>query len=216
MILSDKTIKELCSSLHNKTLGQKQGLPMIENFISEQVSKIDEKKVISYGLSSYGYDARLSNEFVIYQSPHNDFQAISQSDLKSKYLQSVIDPKNPRNEIIKTIVTNEPVILAPHGFLMGLTIEKFNMPKDVMALCIGKSTYARCGVIINVTPLEPGCSGQVVIEISNTANLPVYIHPGEGICQFLFFKGDAPCDISYRDKIGKYLNQDKIVLPFVM
>ncbi len=208
MVLSDVTIKKLCTP--NKIPNTHV---LIENFLSEQVSKINNKKLISYGLSSYGYDARLSNEFVIYEDPEQP-QVLKEGEVASNYMQSIIDPKVPKSRIVKKIITDERLILAPHGFLMGLTVEKFNMPRDMLGICIGKSTYARCGLIINVTPIEPGCSGRVVIEISNTTNLPVYIYPNEGICQVIFFKGDQTCSISYKDKSGKYLNQDEIVLPF--
>lgn len=210
MILSDKTIKELC----NNTANQESNFhPLIENFIEKQISEFNNKKIISYGLSSYGYDARLSNEFIIYQDEYK-FDAFTAKDNVYNY-DYIIDPKKPKEYITKKIITNDPLILAPHGFIMGLTVEKFNIPRDVLAICIGKSTYARCGLVVNVTPVEPGCSGQIVIEISNTTNMPVYLYPNEGICQFIFLKGDNPCATSYKDKGGKYLNQNKIVLPFV-
>ncbi|MFO1129922.1 MAG: dCTP deaminase [Rickettsiales bacterium] len=195
MILSDKTIKKYC-----------QDFNMIEDFVEKQVSEHNNKKVISYGLGSYGYDARLSENFTQYK-PSN----------KSSFNgQDIIDPKIPNDQIIDTFKTDKPIILQPQGFLLGLTKERFNIPRDVSVICIGKSTYARCGIIINVTPVEAGCSGHIVIEISNTAELPVYIYPNEGICQFLFFKGDQPCEISYADKRGKYLNQKHIVMPFTI
>lgn len=195
MILSDQTIKEYCKKYN-----------MIENFVAHQVSENESGKVISYGIGSYGYDARLSEHFTQYK-PSN----------KSIYDKNyVIDPKVPNENIIEHFTTSKPIILNPQGFLLGLTKEKFNIPRDVSVLCIGKSTYARCGIIINVTPVEAGCSGQIVIEISNTAELPVYIYPNEGICQFLFYKGDKQCEISYADKKGKYFNQNQIVMPFVL
>lgn len=189
MILSDISIKERCKISN-----------MIENFIPKQVSSEGEKSILSYGLSSYGYDARISNQFKIYKN-----------NLKGS---SLIDPKKPNESIIEEVQSDDPIIIEPHGFILGLTVEKFNLPRDVMAICIGKSTYARCGLIVNVTPVEAGCSGQIVIEISNTTHLPVLIYPNEGICQFLFFKGDVPCEVSYEDKKGKYRNQDSVKLPF--
>lgn len=163
---------------------------MIVPFINKQVKEADGKKIISYGLSSYGYDVRLSNKFKIFTNINS----------------TTIDPLNFDE---KTCIDFEGdvCIIPPNSYILGVTVEKFNIPRDVMVLCVGKSTYARCGAIVNVTPIEPGFDSSIVIEISNSTNLPLKIYANQGIAQFLFFKGDVPCEISYLDKKGKYLNQ---------
>lgn len=169
--------------------------PMITPFVDHAV-RTDEKGegVISYGLSSAGYDVRLSNSFKVARpclSIEND----------------PIDPKKANEDHFHYAVTSEPLILDAHGFVIGHTEEVFDIPNDVMVVCVGKSTYARAGVIINVTPIEPGFSGQVVIEIANQSHRPVKIYPGEGIAQFLFFRGSRRASITYADKNGKYQHQ---------
>jgi dCTP deaminase len=190
-ILSDKTLKEWCNKVSNPSER------IITPFIENQVRHADDgQKIISYGLSSYGYDARADTKFKIFTNIHC----------------SVIDPKNfvPRNFIeVETDVCTIP----PNSFALGSTIEYFKIPRDVTALCVGKSTYARCGVIVNVTPLEPGWEGNVTLEFSNTTNLPVKIYANEGVCQFIFLKGDSVCDVSYADRKGKYMFQKGITLP---
>ena len=188
-IMSDREIKELC-----KEWGDPEDLPMISPFIPEQVREIDGKKVISYGLSSYGYDVRLSNKFKIF-SNINSVQ---------------IDPLDfNHNSYVE--YEGDYCIIPPNSYILGLTIETFNIPRNVIAICVGKSTYARCGAIVNVTPIEPGMSGQIVIEISNATPLPIKIYANQGISQFLFLKGDVPCMVSYADKGGKYMHQATIV-----
>ena len=154
--------------------------------------------VISYGLSSYGYDIRVADEFKIFTNINT----------------TVIDPKNfdPRSFVdIKAPVC----IVPPNSFALARTIEYFRIPRDVLTVCLGKSTYARCGIIVNVTPFEPEWEGTATLEISNTTPLPAKIYSNEGIAQVLFFQGDEPCAISYGDKKGKYLKQIDVTLPRV-
>ncbi len=164
---------------------------MIEPFVETQ----RREGVISYGLSSYGYDARVANDFRIFTNVDS----------------AVVDPKNfnPDSFVTRTGDCTIP----PNSFALAHTVEYFRIPRDILVICLGKSTYARCGIIVNVTPLEPEWEGQVTIEISNTTPLPARIYANEGICQFLFLKGDAPPDISYRDKAGKYMGQRGVALP---
>ena len=165
---------------------------MIDPFIEAQRSD----GVISYGLSSYGYDARVADEFRVFTNVDS----------------AIVDPKNFSPD---SFVTRQgPVcIIPPNSFALAHTIEYFRVPRDVLVICLGKSTYARCGIIVNVTPLEPEWEGQVTIEISNTTPLPARIHAFEGICQFLFLRGDAPCETSYADRAGKYMRQRGVSLP---
>jgi dCTP deaminase len=165
---------------------------MIEPFVETQ----KREGVISYGLSSYGYDARVADQFKIFTNVDS----------------AVIDPKNfaPTSFVDRTA----PVcIIPPNSFALAHTVEYFRIPRDILVICLGKSTYARCGIIVNVTPLEPEWEGQVTIEISNTTPLPAKIHAHEGICQFLFLQGAGPCEVSYADKAGKYMRQRGVALP---
>lgn len=165
---------------------------MIEPFVESQ----KRDGVVSYGLSSYGYDARCSDEFKIFTNVDS----------------AVVDPKqfNSASFVDRKV----PVcIIPPNSFALTHTVEYFRIPRDVLVICLGKSTYARCGIIVNVTPLEPEWEGQVTIEISNTTPLPAKIYAGEGICQFLFLQGESPCEISYADKAGKYMGQRGVALP---
>jgi dCTP deaminase len=165
---------------------------MIEPFVETQ----KREGVISYGLSSYGYDARVADEFKIFTNVDS----------------AVIDPKDFNAASFvdrKTAVC----IIPPNSFALAHTVEYFRIPRDVLVICLGKSTYARCGIIVNVTPLEPEWEGQVTIEISNTTPLPAKIHANEGICQFLFLRGESPPEISYADKAGKYMHQRGVALP---
>src|SRR5579862_5723276 len=165
---------------------------MIEPFVETQ----HREGVISYGLSSYGYDARVSDEFKIFTNVDS-----AVVDPKAFSAQSFVDRQVPI------------CIIPPNSFALGHTVEYFRIPRDVLVICLGKSTYARCGIIVNVTPLEPEWEGQVTIEISNTTPLPAKIHAHEGICQFLFLQGNEPCEISYADKAGKYMHQRGVALP---
>ena len=165
---------------------------MIEPFVDTQV----RGSAISYGVSSYGYDIRVGDEFKIFTNINN----------------TVIDPKNfdPRSFVdVKTDVC----IVPPNSFALARTIEYFRIPRDVLTICLGKSTYARCGIIVNVTPFEPEWEGTVTLEISNTTPLPAKIYANEGIAQVLFFQSDDPCEMSYADKKGKYQAQRGVTLP---
>ncbi|MCG6927843.1 MAG: dCTP deaminase [Acidobacteria bacterium] len=165
---------------------------MIEPFTEKQV----REGVISYGLSSYGYDVRIADEFKIFTNINH----------------MVVDPKDfdPRSFVD---FTGEQCIIPPNSFALARTVERFKIPRDVIVVCLGKSSYARCGIIVNVTPLEPEWEGIVTLEVSNTTPLPARIYAGEGIAQMLFFQSDEPCETSYADKKGKYQAQDGLTLP---
>jgi dCTP deaminase len=165
---------------------------MIEPFEDRQV----RTGVISYGVSSYGYDIRVGDEFKVFTNINS----------------TVIDPKNfdPRSFVD---VKGDVCIVPPNSFALAHTIEYFRIPRDILTVCLGKSTYARCGIIVNVTPFEPEWEGTVTLEISNTTPLPAKIYANEGIAQVLFFQGDEPCEVSYADKKGKYLKQRGVTLP---
>jgi dCTP deaminase len=167
---------------------------MITPFEEKQV----RQGVISFGLSSYGYDVRIADEFKIFT---NVFGA-------------VVDPKgfDPKSFVD---FKGEVCIIPPNSFALGRTVEYFRIPRNVMTICVGKSTYARCGIITNVTPLEPGWEGHVTLEISNTTPLPAKIYANEGIAQILFFESDEECMVSYADKKGKYQSQQGVTLPKV-
>jgi dCTP deaminase len=165
---------------------------MIEPFVDDQV----RQGVISYGVSSYGYDVRVGDDFKVFTNVYN----------------TVVDPKNfdPKSFVdIKADVC----IIPPNSFALASTIEYFRIPRDILTVCLGKSTYARCGIIVNVTPFEPEWEGHVTIEISNTTPLPAKIYANEGIAQVLFFQSDEPCARSYKDKKGKYQAQRGVTLP---
>ena len=165
---------------------------MIEPFVDKQ----KREGMISYGLSSYGYDARLAPEFMIFTNVDN----------------ACVDPKNfsPKSFVERN---GDVCIIPPNSFVLARTVEYFRIPKDVLVVCLGKSTYARCGLIVNVTPLEPGWEGHVTLEISNTTPLPAKVYAHEGISQFLFFKGSSACEVSYADRAGKYMGQNGVTLP---
>ena len=162
---------------------------------------------VSYGVSSYGYDVRVGTRFKIF-TPTPRIGGVA-----------VVDPKAFTDELFVDIdcdVTGmDHVIIPPNSFALCETIEWFDIPRDVLVLCVGKSTYARCGLIVNVTPLEPEWRGKVTLEISNTTPLPAKVYANEGIAQFVFFKGDRVCEVSYADKAGKYQDQDGLTLPKV-
>ena len=165
---------------------------MIEPFADRQV----RQGVVSYGLSSYGYDTRVADEFKVFTNVYN----------------TVVDPKNfdPKSFVD---IRADVCIIPPNSFALASTIEYFRIPRDILTVCLGKSTYARCGIIVNVTPFEPEWEGHVTIEISNTTPLPAKIYANEGIAQVLFFQGDEPCAKSYKDKKGKYQAQRGVTLP---
>ena len=180
-VLSDKWIKKMVSK--NK---------MISPFKSKQV----RRNKISFGLSSYGYDARVSSEFKIFTNVNSE----------------IVDPKNFKSSNFIT-KKGSACIIPPNSFVLARTVEYFKIPKDVLVVCLGKSTYARCGIIVNVTPLEPEWEGHVTLEFSNTTNLPAKIYAGEGVAQMLFFESDEECETSYKDRGGKYQGQTGVTLP---
>lgn len=165
---------------------------MIEPFTDKQTTE----GAISYGVSSYGYDIRVTDEFKVFTDVFN----------------TVVDPKDFNEKSFVTMITDE-CIIPPNSFALARTVEYFRIPKNVITVCLGKSTYARCGIIVNVTPFEPEWEGHVTLEISNTTPLPAKIYANEGIAQVLFFEGDEQCDVTYADKKGKYQKQTGITLP---
>jgi dCTP deaminase len=171
---------------------------MIMPFSKSLVREINNNKIISYGLSSYGYDARVASEFKIFTNVNN----------------AIVDPKNFSNEnfIEKK---GDFCILPPNSFALARTVEYFKIPRDILVICLGKSTYARCGIVVNVTPLEPEWEGHVTLEFSNTTNLPAKIYANEGACQFIFLRSKELCKVSYKDRGGKYQGQTGITLPKV-
>jgi dCTP deaminase len=169
---------------------------MIEPFVENQVRSTNGRPVISYGTSSFGYDIRVANRFRIFTNIYG----------------SVIDPKNFDSKGLVE-VKGDICIIPPNSFALALSVEWFRIPNNVLAICVGKSTYARCGIIVNVTPFEPGWEGKAVLEISNTTPLPAKIYAGEGLAQVLFFESKTPCKTSYADRKGKYQNQNDITLP---
>ena len=177
-ILSDRWIREAA----------KKG--MIDPFIDHQEKGQGENSTISYGLSSYGYDARVAPEFKIFTNVNSE----------------IVDPKNfSMNSFVEK--DTDVCIIPPNSFALGRTVEYFKIPRDVLVICLGKSTYARCGIIVNVTPLEPEWEGHVTLEFSNTTPLPAKIYANVGVCQFLFFQSDTVCDVSYKHSSGKYMEQ---------
>ena len=170
---------------------------------SDMISPFTDKQIktglISYGLSSYGYDIRVSDEYKIFTNVNN----------------SIIDPKNfDANSFVD--YTGDVCIVPPNSFALARSVEYFKIPRKVLTICVGKSTYARCGIIVNVTPFEPEWEGYVTLEISNTTPLPAKIYSNEGLCQVLFFESDENCRVSYKDKSGKYLKQTGITLPKII
>ena len=165
---------------------------MIEPFVEDQV----RNGAISYGVSSYGYDIRVADEFKIFTNVYS----------------AIVDPKNfdPRSMID---FQGDVCVIPPNSFALARTVEYFRIPRSILTICVGKSTYARCGIIVNVTPFEPEWEGFVTLEISNTTPLPAKIYANEGIAQVLFFEGDDICETSYADRKGKYQNQQTILLP---
>jgi len=173
---------------------------MITPFEEKQVAAVDEsadvRNVISYGVSSYGYDVRVADEYKVFTNVHN----------------VIVDPKNFSEDSF--VEVKAPVcIIPPNSFALARSIEHFRIPRKVLTVCLGKSTYARCGIIVNVTPFEPEWEGYVTIEISNTTPLPAKIYSNEGIAQVLFFEATQECETSYADKKGKYMKQHGVTLP---
>jgi dCTP deaminase len=169
---------------------------MIAPFVEGQVRNVDGEPIISYGTSSYGYDVRCANEFKIFTNINS----------------SIVDPKNfdPKSFVD---VQSDVCIIPPNSFALARTVEYFKIPRDVLTVCLGKSTYARCGIIVNVTPLEPEWEGHVTLEFSNTTPLPAKIYANEGVAQMLFLGADEICETSYADRAGKYQGQTGVVVP---
>jgi dCTP deaminase len=165
---------------------------MIDPFVDRQ----QRNGAISFGLSSYGYDARVSTEFRIFTNVDN----------------AIVDPKHFSD---KSFVQRDTdvCIIPPNSFVLARTVEYFRIPRDILVICLGKSTYARCGIIVNVTPLEPEWEGHVTLEFSNTTPLPAKVYANEGACQFLFLKGEGEPEVSYKDRQGKYMGQRGVTLP---
>jgi dCTP deaminase len=184
-LLSDEEIKKLAKK-HK----------MIDPYVDELVKHFEDKKIVSYGTSSYGYDLRVADEFKVFTNVYN----------------SIVDPKNFREDSFVDI-KGPFCIIPPNSFALARSVEYFRIPRNILTLCIGKSTYARCGIIVNVTPFEPEWEGFVTLEISNTTPLPAKIYSNEGLAQVLFFEVNNICKISYADRKGKYMNQTGIVVP---
>ena len=171
---------------------------MIDPFVETQVRQRENRSVVSYGLSSFGYDIRVSRRFRIFTNVYG----------------SVVDPKAfDARGLVE--IESDVCLIPPNSFALALSVETFRIPDNVMTLCVGKSTYARCGIIVNVTPFEPGWEGQAVLEISNTTPLPAKVYADEGLAQVLFFESETPCEVSYAQRNGKYQHQSGITLPQV-
>lgn len=185
MIKSDKWIRRMA---------EQEG--MITPFEPGQIRARNDERIISYGTSSYGYDVRCSTEFKIFTNINS----------------AIVDPKN-FDESSFVDVNSDVCIIPPNSFALARTVETFKIPRNVLTVCLGKSTYARCGIIVNVTPLEPEWEGQVTLEFSNTTPLPAKIYANEGVAQMLFFESDEVCETSYADRAGKYQGQSGVTLP---
>ena len=184
-IKSDKWIKEMATS-H----------AMINPFEESQIKSNGNGRIISYGTSSYGYDVRCADEFKVFTNINS----------------SMVDPKNFDDQSFVDI-KSEVCTIPPNSFALARTVEYFRIPRKVLTLCLGKSTYARCGIIVNVTPLEPEWEGHVTLEFSNTTSLPAKIYANEGVAQFIFLESDEMCETSYKDRDGKYQGQKGVTLP---
>lgn len=184
-IKSDKWIRRM-AKMHG----------MITPFVEKQVRQDDKGKIVSYGTSSYGYDVRCANEFKIFTNINS----------------AIVDPKKFDSNSFMDVKA-DICIIPPNSFVLARTVEYFKIPRNVLTICVGKSTYARCGIIVNVTPLEPEWEGHVTLEFSNTTNLPAKIYAHEGIAQMLFLESDEICETSYADRQGKYQGQQGVTLP---
>lgn len=185
-IKSDRWIREM---------SEQQG--MIQPYVQDQVKRDQSgNKMISYGTSSYGYDVRCANEFKVFTNIHS----------------AIVDPKSFDEKSLVTI-ESDVCIIPPNSFALARTVEYFRIPKNVLTICLGKSTYARCGIIVNVTPLEPEWEGHVTLEFSNTTTLPAKIYANEGVAQMLFFESDEQCETTYKQRGGKYQGQTGVTLP---
>jgi dCTP deaminase len=186
-VKSDKWIRKMA---------KEQG--MISPFVDHQVRYQGDRKLISYGTSSYGYDVRCAREFKIFTNINS----------------AIVDPKAFSNHSFVDVEA-DVCIIPPNSFALARTVEYFKIPRDVITICLGKSTYARCGIIVNVTPLEPEWEGHITLEFSNTTPLPAKIYAGEGVAQILFLQSDEVCEISYKERGGKYQGQTGVTLPTV-
>ena len=184
-IKSDKWIKEM--AMHHN---------MIKPFQEDQVKTNNGGKIVSYGTSSYGYDVRCADEFKVFTNINS----------------TMVDPKNFDDKSFIDI-KSDVCTIPPNSFALARTVEYFKIPRQVLTLCLGKSTYARCGIIVNVTPLEPEWEGHVTLEFSNTTSLPAKIYANEGVAQFIFLESDEVCQTSYKDRAGKYQGQKGVTLP---
>ena len=184
-IKSDKWIKDMAKN---------QG--MIEPFQENQIKSNGNGRIVSYGTSSYGYDVRCADEFKVFTNINS----------------SMVDPKNFDDQSFVDI-KSDVCTIPPNSFALARTVEYFRIPRQVLTLCLGKSTYARCGIIVNVTPLEPEWEGHVTLEFSNTTSLPAKIYANEGVAQFIFLESDEVCETSYKDRDGKYQAQKGVTLP---
>lgn len=171
--------------------------PFSPSIVREKTKHGELQKIISYGCSSYGYDIRCSNEFKIFTNVNT----------------IIVDPKNFNEDSFVDVKADDYIIIPPNSFALAVSKEYFRIPRDVLGVCYGKSTYARCGIIVNVTPLEPEWEGYLTIELSNTTPLPAKIYANEGIAQIMFLRADNPCKTSYKDRAGKYQSQTGITLP---
>ncbi len=171
---------------------------MISPFEPNQVNRVDGKKIVSYGTSSYGYDVRCANEFKVFTNIHS----------------AVVDPKC-FDERSFVDVKGDCCIIPPNSFALARTVEYFHIPRDILTICLGKSTYARCGIIVNVTPLEPEWHGHVTLEFSNTTNLPAKIYANEGVAQMIFLQAETVCATSYKERSGKYQGQTGVTEPII-
>ena len=184
-IKSDRWIRQMAAD-HN----------MIEPFVHDQVREVDDQRVISYGTSSYGYDVRCAADFKVFTNINS----------------AIVDPKQ-FDESSFVDKRSDICIIPPNSFALTRTVEYFRIPRTVLTICLGKSTYARCGIIVNVTPLEPEWEGHVTLEFSNTTPLPAKIYANEGVAQMIFFESDEVCDTSYLERGGKYQGQRGVTLP---
>jgi dCTP deaminase len=185
----------VCSDKWIRRMAVERG--MIEPFVDGQIKKTESgERVISYGLSSYGYDLRVSNEFKVFTNVYG----------------SVVDPKSFDDRSFVDMETDVCVV-PPNSFALARSVEYFRIPREVLTICVGKSTYARCGIIVNVTPFEPEWEGHVTLEISNTTPLPARIYANEGLAQVVFFQASEVCETSYADRAGKYMGQRGITIP---
>jgi dCTP deaminase len=186
MLMSDRWIRKMALE-HG----------MIEPFADRQIRHTEGNKIVSFGLSSYGYDLHVADEFKVFTNVNN----------------SMVDPKQFREDAFVAFKNASTCIIPPNSFALARSIEYFRIPRNVLTLCIGKSTYARCGIIVNVTPFEPEWEGTVTLEISNTTPLPAKIYANEGLAQVLFFEAKEVCEVSYADRKGKYMRQLEITCP---